>query len=73
MILSAIMFQSCHDTTVFTSNDIPPIPIGLYVSNFVHVVLNGVELELVYHFLYLAPFLRYLRLKSNIGILDLSP
>ena len=39
---------------------------GSYVSNLFHRVLNGIELELIYNFsIYLAPFLRYLRLKSN--------
>ena len=44
---------------------------GLYVSNLVHVVLNDVELELVYNFLYLALLVRYLSLKSNIDIFSI--
>ena len=45
---------------------------GSYVSDLVHEVLTGVELELVCILLYLAPLFRYFRFKSNVGILDFS-
>ena len=47
LILLALMSQSCLDTPVFTENLSPPTSMGSCVSNLVHWVLNGVELELV--------------------------
>ena len=41
---------------------------GLFVSNLVHGVLNGVELELVYNFFITCSIAENLRLKSNIAL-----
>ena len=49
-----------------------PTSMGSYVTNLVLGVLNGIELEFVHILLYLVPFLQYLRLESNINILDFS-
>ena len=50
LILSALMSQSCRDTPIFTKNLSSPTSMGMYISNLVHGVLIGVELELVYIF-----------------------
>ena len=53
LILSGLMSQSCRNTPLFTYNLSSPKSMGLYVSDFVHGVLDGVELELVYNFFYI--------------------
>ena len=47
LILQVVIFQRCRNTPVSIQNATPLTSIALYVSTFVHAVLNGVKLELV--------------------------
>ena len=53
LILSVLMSESCRNIPVFIQKLSSPTSMGLYVSNLVHGVLNGIELELVYSFFYI--------------------
>ena len=64
LISSVLMSKSSRNTLVSST--------GLYGSSLVHGAPNGIEVEAVYNFPYLAPLLRYHGLKFNVPKLDFN-